>query len=320
MKVWLNLSRQNFKNQCCNFFKIKGINCFIKKLEDPLMTQLYDYLINGNYANLIYIVDKCANFGFFENYVKSLPYNVKWTKLNLLRELIDNRLIDIDNSVELAKKTKRNSFTEAAPLINHMDINEASEDDSLDLDSLSGYTSLNGMESPKFGNQMEKDEVNSIERYPMKRGGHCMTIDEENMIIYVFGGWSGYNEMNDLWSYDIKNNVWKLITADIQNAPSPRSCMRMVYDCVNKRLIIYGKLGHIHDIAFDRTIYTFDITKQEWCAINIFKEKTNNTIQINLNSGPRQVYEHHMVFDPASQNLYLFGGIIVPLTDNDNGI
>ncbi len=313
MKLWLNLSRQNFKNQSCEFLKI--IDCYINKLEDPLLTRLYESLINGNYDDLVKIIEQCYTFGFLDSYIKGLPYKVKWTKLNIINELIESRLRNIDYSIELAKKTKRKSFTDPIPIAS-VEFNDNAEDESLELDSISGLSSLEGMESPNFGNQ---SEMTSIERYPIRRGGHAMAIDEERMILYLFGGWSGSAEMNDLWSYDINCLKWKLLSSEDNNAPSPRSCTRMVYDGVNNRLLIYGKLGHSHEINYDRTLYEYNINTQEWNPINIFRQKLNGQIKSAPNYGPNQVYEHQMAFDAPSQSLYLFGGIKLPLSDNENG-
>jgi hypothetical protein len=78
-------------------------------------------------------------------------------------------------------------------------------------------------------------------------------------------------------------------------------------------------LGHPHDIVFDRTIYEYDLNKHEWNPINIFCEKTNNTIESGTEKGPPQVYEHQMAFDTNNQDLYLFGGVKLPISDDENG-
>jgi len=35
------------------------------------------------------------------------------------------------------------------------------------------------------------------------RGGHQMCIDTVRRRIYLYGGWDGFNDLADLWAYDL---------------------------------------------------------------------------------------------------------------------
>lgn len=64
---------------------------------------------------------------------------------------------------------------------------------------------------------------------PCMRSGHQCIIDSNRNRIYLFGGWNGFNDLSDLWYYDIKLNSWTLIheRAEQHDGPSPRSCHKV---------------------------------------------------------------------------------------------
>lgn len=75
------------------------------------------------------------------------------------------------------------------------------------------------------------------------RGGHQMCIDPYTNTIYLFGGWDGNKDLNDLWSYDVKKQTWTLICADAssEKGPSPRSCHKMCLDTKKKQIFMLGR-------------------------------------------------------------------------------
>lgn len=78
---------------------------------------------------------------------------------------------------------------------------------------------------------------------PGMRGGHQMCIDPSSDTVYLFGGWDGNKDLNDLWSYDIKAKKWSLLCADasLQNGPSPRSCHKMCLDTKHGQIFLLGR-------------------------------------------------------------------------------
>ena len=51
-----------------------------------------------------------------------------------------------------------------------------------------------------------------------------MLLDSAAQTLYLFGGWDGYKDLNDFWSYDVAASRWRLISADTEadGGPSPR--------------------------------------------------------------------------------------------------
>lgn len=75
------------------------------------------------------------------------------------------------------------------------------------------------------------------------RGGHQLIIDSANGTMYLYGGWDGFEDLSDLWAFDIKRNVWSLIheRSETFDGPSPRSCHKMVYDSSNAQIFTLGR-------------------------------------------------------------------------------
>lgn len=86
-------------------------------------------------------------------------------------------------------------------------------------------------------------EPNNSEKRPGMRGGHQLVIDSNSGTMYLFGGWDGFEDLSDLWCYNIKRNSWTLIhdKAEEFNGPSPRSCHKMVYDPCNSQIFTLGR-------------------------------------------------------------------------------
>lgn len=81
---------------------------------------------------------------------------------------------------------------------------------------------------------------------PSTRGGHAMCIDEERRLIYLFGGWDGQQSLDDFWTYDIKEDRWRLISANVveeKNGPGPRACHKMVFDRKSGCIYVLGRLS-----------------------------------------------------------------------------
>lgn len=87
-----------------------------------------------------------------------------------------------------------------------------------------------------------QETVNS-EKRPGMRGGHQLIIDSANSVMYLYGGWDGFEDLSDLWSYSIKRNSWTLIhqRSEEKEGPSPRSCHKMVYDPCNSQIFTLGR-------------------------------------------------------------------------------
>lgn len=89
---------------------------------------------------------------------------------------------------------------------------------------------------------MLQETINS-EKRPGMRGGHQLIIDSTNSVMYLYGGWDGFEDLSDLWCYNIKRNAWSLIheRSELFEGPSPRSCHKMVYDPCTSQIFTLGR-------------------------------------------------------------------------------
>jgi hypothetical protein len=98
------------------------------------------------------------------------------------------------------------------------------------------------------------------------RDDHASCFDENSKILYVFGGYVNGDKSNDMWQYDLKNELWTCLhtgdyklAANKQNAkkvPSPRVGARMV-QIDSKTLYIHN--GHDNDNEKISDLWKFDV-------------------------------------------------------------
>lgn len=70
-------------------------------------------------------------------------------------------------------------------------------------------------------------------------------MDVNTETIYLFGGWDGAQDLNDLWSYHVPSNTWTLLSNNTEEdgGPSPRSCHKMCLDQDHRQLFTLGYAG-----------------------------------------------------------------------------
>lgn len=129
----------------------------------------------------------------------------------------------------------------------------------------------------------------SLTRLQISRSGHILAFDLESQNIFLFGGYDGENFLDDTWFYDFTNNIWTQMSLELK--PSARWTHVMVYDCSNKKMILFG--GYNESGCLGDT-WVFDLTNNSWKEM-----KPEN------NPSPR--HTHTMAYDPDNQKVILFG-------------
>lgn len=151
------------------------------------------------------------------------------------------------------------------------------------------------------------------------RGGHQLCLDSEARRAYLFGGWDGFHDLDDLWMFDIASESWVELAEHTAGAgPSPRSCHKMCLDTRHKRLYT---LGHYLEHEWRSStpsgglagdFYVYHILENRWEAISMDTES---------DGGPGLIYDHQMCLDSEKQLLYVFGGRVLsvnPTSSNDS--
>ncbi|KAI0239365.1 hypothetical protein L0F63_003758 [Massospora cicadina] len=139
---------------------------------------------------------------------------------------------------------------------------------------------------------------------PVPRGGHQMCLNVPQGIIYVLGGWDGYQDLADFWEYDIAKQTWNQISADTrgQGGPGPRSCFKACFDPVHLRMYVFGRYLSSRaacDVNLEADFYCYDVKAQSW---------TELSSDTKAEDGPGLIFDHQMCIDPESQVIYVSGG------------
>lgn len=280
---------------------------------------------NANNTTLNPNVNSITNI----NSNSALALNNRLILTTLMNNRHGNNINNPDNSNSASNRLGRNELESDSP--RNRSINSEDGDDifnfELDehkLDSiLSGNNDLDSLNMLNdFCNEnsfqnlcTNKNQIN----YPCERGGHTMTLDEKNSVIYLFGGWDGKKDLDDFWMFDIINEEWKLISLStfVDNGPCARSCHRMVFDDSTQKIYVFGRIKQTSEEKNNK-LHEYDTLTNKWTS-HIINEEIDSNTNIKL-GGPGQVYGHQMCIDSVNQKIYIFGGITIPeKEDNYNG-
>jgi len=78
--------------------------------------------------------------------------------------------------------------------------------------------------------------------FPSGRWGAAAALDPRSGVVYLFGGGSGVNWLNDLWAMDLGGTpTWGEI--QLASSPPPRWGHTLVLDAVNRRLVLFGGIN-----------------------------------------------------------------------------
>ncbi|CAG0919903.1 unnamed protein product [Notodromas monacha] len=139
---------------------------------------------------------------------------------------------------------------------------------------------------------------------PGMRGGHQMSMDVEQQIIYLFGGWDGYQDLSDFWAFLISEQKWVCISRDtfLDGGPVARSCHKMCIDSVRKKLYLLGRYVECQSRTIENMksdFYVYDLLEGTWEMLS------DDTV---FDGGPPLLFDHQVVFDSATATLFVCGG------------
>eukprot|EP01135_Chromosphaera_perkinsii_P004865 Nk52_evm11s301 gene=Nk52_evmTU11s301 len=150
--------------------------------------------------------------------------------------------------------------------------------------------------------------------YPGMRGGHQMCMEASEGKLFLFGGWDGQKDLVDLWMYDIADNRWEKLSDDTreQGGPGPRSCHKMCYDSVRRRIYTLGRYVDPESRATSNLksdFFRYDIQLGTWAQLSA------NTAN---EGGPELIYDHQMCVDTEKEQIYVFGGRTISSSNSEN--
>jgi N-acetylneuraminic acid mutarotase len=128
------------------------------------------------------------------------------------------------------------------------------------------------------------------ENHPSKRIYHSMLYHSKTNLVLLFGGQSRPrwgSDLKDIWSFDVKNNVWKEEGVYMANPGTEKGLAHSpAYDAESDRIIVLNSEGET---------WSFDFKIQNW-------EKMNPEKSPSARAGQKTCY------DSESDRIIIFGG------------
>ncbi|PIL35929.1 hypothetical protein GSI_01589 [Ganoderma sinense ZZ0214-1] len=186
---------------------------------------------------------------------------------------------------------------------------------------------------------------------PCRRGGHAMCIDEQDGIVYLFGGWDGQRSLDDFWAYEIAADAWRCLsvaTSRDKNGPGPRACHKMVFDNKTGSIYLLGRLGEGDGMADHRArhperaeghsregslpwggaavipgvgLQEIGSAYPSQCS-EFYRYHTRGldagswdllSLDTASSGGPPLIFDHQMAIDSDAQMIYVSGGRVVEM-------
>jgi len=156
----------------------------------------------------------------------------------------------------------------------------------------------------------EYNKMINKEKMPKARSEHCLVLDEDNNILYLFGGNDNISDLNDLWSYNLLIKKWELLSENNPNSniPPQISFPKMVFIKESKQLLIIGKKFNSQNKNEDK-FFIYDTVYKIWCVKYFENEKI-----LNLKE------EFQICYDDERNIIYLIGGRTEYKKKNNNNI
>jgi N-acetylneuraminic acid mutarotase len=127
---------------------------------------------------------------------------------------------------------------------------------------------------------------------PAAREGAAMVCNPNTGRVVMFGGYDWVTYYDDLWVYNPEGNAW-IALSPAGSTPSGRSGHTLVYDTVNKKILLFGGRGSGGD---RNDLWSYDPPTDTWT-------------QLMPAGGPPPTRSHHCAFyDPVTAKMYVFGG------------
>lgn len=124
---------------------------------------------------------------------------------------------------------------------------------------------------------------------PEPRWGHKMVFDENSGVIVLFGGFDKSKYFGDTWIWEGNTATWEKIIP--VNMPLARCSHAMTYDCVRKKVLLFGG------------------KTESGVPLNDLWEWDGNDWKLLIeHAPPKPRYNHGFVYDEKRNKSILFGG------------
>ncbi|RVE51419.1 hypothetical protein evm_003974 [Chilo suppressalis] len=275
-----HLRRRRYKDAFEALSRESGV-----QLEGPIQARLWNALVeSGDYKLAEQILEEAVKNGEFDWYMSWQPYTPQWRQMSACSAQVEARLCCGDPAPP-------------APTTRALDLLCADRDPRPDT----------AEPDISCGEPTDSCDASCCSK-PGPRGGHQLVVDAATGTLYLFGGWNGTEDLDDLWSYDTKAERWQLLCrhSGLVGGPSPRSCHKMVLEPRKKRLYTVGRyLDNAQRLPANMRsdLYMYDVRAGSWSLVCADTAGAG---------GPRLMFDHQMCIDPDTSTVYVFGGRVLP--------
>ncbi|KAJ0174253.1 hypothetical protein K1T71_010399 [Dendrolimus kikuchii] len=285
-----HLRRRRYKDAFEALSRESGV-----QLEGPIQARLWNALVeNGDYKMAEQIFDEAVSDGELDWYMSWQPYTPVWRQMSAC-------------SAQVEEKLWCGDIPQPTNNVQNHDLFCVDRDPR--PDTAEGPANVADL----FDFCESSCGGSSCCLKPGPRGGHQLVVDSTTGTLYLFGGWNGTEDLDDLWSFCTTSERWTLLCrhSSLVYGPSPRSCHKMVFDPVHRRLYTLGRYldnGQRIPSNMNSDLYVYDVSTGCWSLICADTASAG---------GPRLVFDHQMCIDPDTQTIFVFGGRVLPANSEE---
>jgi hypothetical protein len=126
---------------------------------------------------------------------------------------------------------------------------------------------------------------------PSERGYHCLEWDQRRNQLILFGGYTGSDYFNDLWTYSIEADQWRQVTPVGNSIPGARYNHACAFNTQLSTFYFQGGWGS----QFYQDLWQFDFKSNSWTLMDAGNANV-------------QRYGHSIRYSKSLNSLLLFLG------------
>uniref|UniRef100_A0A224Z4H8 Muskelin n=1 Tax=Rhipicephalus zambeziensis TaxID=60191 RepID=A0A224Z4H8_9ACAR len=270
------------------------------QLEDALLTKLHNLLVQkGDFAACEQLLEKAANEGVFNEYLKNEEYRPRWTPILCTDKPEGKNRPGMRGGHQMCIDVQ----TETLYLFGGWDGIQ-------DLADLWSYQTSTGVWTC-----LSRDT--EAEGGPSARSCHKICLDPERKKIFTLGRYLDSSARStdclksDFYVYDIERNKWTLITDDTAAMGGPKLIFdhQMCMDVERNTIYVFGgkiltSSLPVEDRALETAfsgLFTYHVPTNTWHKLR--DDSSSNGLQ-----DVRARIGHSMLFHEKSRLLYIFAG------------